>query len=166
MLGPNNRSFLVALRTTCTHKYFLSHINTFFWSSIPWKAVIKMIQFRTFKIIWAYSPNTRNESVRILRIHGINLLIYWEYTEWICTYSENTRNEVNIRTKSSCSYTENTRNESVRILRIRGMNLFIHWEYAEWICTYAENTRNARKVEYLGDFETKIKNILGCLSGD
>jgi hypothetical protein len=101
-----------------------------------------MIQFWTFKIIWAHSPNTRNESVRRLRICGMNLFVYWEYVEWICTYSENTRNDVNIRTKSSCSYTENTRNESVRILRIRGMKLFVYWEYAEWICTYTENTRN------------------------
>ncbi len=63
----------------------------------------------------------------------MNLYVYWEYAEWICLYTENTRNEVNIRTKSSCSYNENTRNESVRILRIRGMNLYVYWEYAE--CT-------------------------------
>ncbi len=101
-----------------------------------------MIQFRTFKIIWAHSPNTRNESVRILRIRGMNLFVYWEYTEWICTYSENTRNEVNIRTKSSCSCTENTRNESVCILRICGMNLCIYWEYAE--CTKSLISRRIR----------------------
>jgi hypothetical protein len=77
----------------------------------------------------------------------MNLFVYWEYMEWICLY------------------TENTQNESVRILRIRGMNLFVYWEYAEQICTYTENTRNARKVEYLSEFETKIENILRCLSG-
>jgi hypothetical protein len=38
-------------------------------------------------------------------------------------------------------------------------------EYKEWICTYTENTRNAQKVEYLGEFETKIENILGLLLG-
>jgi hypothetical protein len=123
MLGPNNWSFFVALRPT------------FFWSSIPFKAVMKMIQFRTFKIIWAHSPNTQNESVSILRIRRMNLFVYWEYAERICTYSENMRNEVNIRTKFCCSYTENTWNVSVCILRIRWMNLFVYWEYSEWICS-------------------------------
>ncbi len=156
MLGLNNLSLLVALLSTCTHTYF-------FLSSIPLKAVMKMIQFRTFKIIWVHSLNTRNESVRILRIRGMNLFIYWEYTERICTYLENTRNEVNIRTKFCCSYTENTRNESVCILRIRGMNLFIYWEYAEWICSYDENTRNesVRKLRIPGMH--KKSNISGNL---
>ncbi len=135
MLGPNNWSFLVALRSTCAHTYI-------FLSSIPLKAVMKMIQFWTFKIIWAHSPNMRNESVHILRICGMNLFVYWEYVERICTYSENTQNEVNIQTKFCCSYTENTRNESVRILRIRGMNLFVYWEYVERICTHSENMQN------------------------
>ncbi len=40
-----------------------------------------------------YTENTRNESVRILRIRGMNLFVYWEYAEWICSYTENTRNE-------------------------------------------------------------------------
>ncbi len=31
--------------------------------------------------IWSYAENTRNESVRILRIHGTNLFVYWEYAE-------------------------------------------------------------------------------------
>ncbi len=158
MLGLNNQSFLIALRFTCTHTYF-------FLSSIPLNAVMKMIGFQTFKIIWGHSPNTRNESFHILRIRGMNLFGYWEYAERIFMYSENTRNEANIGTKFGCSYTENTRNESVRILRIRRMNLFVYWEYAEWICTYTENTRNAWKFEYLGEFETKIENILGCSSG-
>jgi hypothetical protein len=30
---------------------------------------------------------------------------------------------------------------------------------------YTENSRNAWKVEYLGDFESKIEIILGHLSG-
>jgi hypothetical protein len=96
------------------------------WPGIRLKAVMKIIKFQKFKIIWAHSPNTRNESVRILRIRGMNLFLYWEYAERICTYSENTRNEVNIQTKFCCSYTENMRNESVHILRIREMNLFVH----------------------------------------
>ncbi len=95
----------------------------------------------------------------------MNLFVYWEYAERIYTYTENAQNKVNIRTKFRCLYTENTRNESVCILRLRGMNLFVYWEYAERICTYTENTRNAQKVEYLGEFETKIENILRCLSG-
>jgi hypothetical protein len=139
MLGPNNWSFLVALQSTCTHTYF-------FWSSIPLKAVMKMIQFRTFKIIWAHSPNTRNESVCILRIRRMDLSVYWEYAERIRTYSENTQNEVNIRTKFCCSYTENTRNESVRILRIHGMNLYVYWEYAE--CTKSRITRRIQNKNW------------------
>jgi hypothetical protein len=150
MLGPNNWSFLVAPWSTCTHTYF-------FWSSIPLKAVIKMIQFRTFKIIWAHSENTRNESVRILRIPGMNLFVYWEYAKRICMYSENMRNEENIRTKFCrshnweyakwiCSYTENMQNESVRILRIRGMNLYIYWEYAE--CTKSWISRRIRNKNW------------------
>jgi hypothetical protein len=54
----------------------------------------------------------------------MNLYLYWEYSEWIC----------------SCP--ENTRNESLPILRILGMNLFLSWEYAEWMCIYSENMRN------------------------
>ncbi len=114
--------------------------------------VMKIIQFRIFKINWVHSLNTRNESVCILRICGMNLFVYWEYTERICTYSENTRNEVNIQTKFWCSFTENTRNESVRILRIWGMNLFVYWEYAEWICIYWEyaectKSRISRRIQ-------------------
>jgi hypothetical protein len=45
------------------------------------------------------------------------------------------------------------------------MNLFVHWEHAERICAYTENTRNAQQVEYLGELETKIENILGRLPG-
>ncbi len=107
----------------------------------------------------------------------MNLFVYWEYAERIYMYTENAQNKLNIQTKFRCLYTENTRNESVRTLRIRGMNLFVYWEYVEWICSYTENTRNesvgtytentwnVRKVEYLGEFKTKIENILRCLSG-
>jgi hypothetical protein len=35
----------------------------------------------------------------------------------------------------------------------------------ERIYTYTENTGNARKVKYIGKFETKMENILGRLSG-
>jgi hypothetical protein len=45
------------------------------------------------------------------------------------------------------------------------MNLFVYLENAERICSYTENTENAQKVEYIIDFKTKIKNILGDLSG-
>ncbi len=81
--------------------------------------------------ICSYTENTRNESVRILRIRGMYLFVYWEYVERICTHSENMQKEVKIQTKFCCLYTENTRNESVRILRICGMNLYVYWEYAE-----------------------------------
>jgi hypothetical protein len=69
--------------------------------------------------------------------------------ERICTYSENTQDEVNLRTKFCCVYTENMQNESVSILRISRMNLFVYREHIEWIYTYAENMGNARKVKYL-----------------
>ncbi len=107
----------------------------------------------------------RNESVSILRIRGMNLFLYGEYAKRICSSTEN---EINLRTKFHCSYIENTRNESLFILRISRMNLFIYQDYVEQICRYIENTRTARKVEYLGDFKTKIKNIghlLGTLMG-
>ncbi len=45
------------------------------------------------------------------------------------------------------------------------MNLFLYWEYTEQIGMYTENTQNARKVKYLGEFKTKIKNISERLSG-
>jgi hypothetical protein len=56
-----------------------------------------------------------NFAVHILRIRCENLfvLVYWEYAEWIC------------------SYTENTRNESVHILRICGTDLYVYGEYTE-----------------------------------
>ncbi len=78
-----------------------------------------------------FSPNIRNY-----------LGSFSEYGEWICTY------------------TENTRNESVRILEIFRKNLyiyreyvergkssnkillFVYWEFAEWLCSYTENMWN------------------------
>ncbi len=53
--------------------------------------------------------------------------------------------------------------------------MFIYWEYSECISSYTKNTqkriwtytlntRNARIVKYLGEFETKIENIVGLLS--
>ncbi len=33
-------------------------------------------------------------------------------------------------------------------------------EYAERICMYTENTQNTRKVKYIDEFETIIRNIL------
>ncbi len=56
-------------------------------------------------------------------------------------------------------------NESVHILRICGLDLYVYWEYTERICTYTENMRNRQKVKYFNEFETKIDNILGSLSG-
>ncbi len=87
--------------------------------------------------------------------------------EWICAYTENMpndlyiyeeymRNEVNLQTEFRNAYSLNTLIESVFILRIREMNQFLYWEYAEQICRYSENTRNPQKVEYLGEFVTKI----------
>ncbi len=58
------------------------------------------------------------------------------------------------------------RNESVLILKICGMHMFVYWEYAKQICLCIyQTTWNERKVKYLGKFKTKIKNILGHLSG-
>jgi hypothetical protein len=115
---PKNQLFLVGHWSSRTHTYF-------FWRSIPLKAAKKLIPF---KIIWAHSPNMRNQSVHILWICGMNLFVYWDYAEIICMYMENTWNEVNLQTPFRCLYIENTWNESVCILRIRGMNLFIYWE--------------------------------------
>jgi hypothetical protein len=71
----------------------------------------------------------QNESVSILRIRGTNLYVYGEYTEWgkslneislliywecICLYWE--------YTEWICSYTLNTRNGSVSVLRICRMH--------------------------------------------
>ncbi len=53
--------------------------------------------------------------------------------------------------------------EFAEILELEGHSAY--WEYVEWICTYSENMQNARRVEYLGEFETKIKNDWGRLSG-
>ncbi len=75
--------------------------------------------------------------------------------ERICTHTENLRNEVYLQTTFRCSYTENTHKEFVCILGICGMNLLVYSEYVD----------RARKVKYLGEFETKIGNILGQLSG-
>ncbi len=74
----------------------------------------------------------RMKSVHILRICGMNLYVYWEYaewdessngsllcefpeySEWNCTYTDNTVEWI-------CSYTDSTQNESLCILRICGM---------------------------------------------
>jgi hypothetical protein len=77
----------------------------------------------------------------------MNLFLYWEYTEWIFTYTENTRNEVNLRIFAMrnrwlrewtclytgeyaewiCPYTKNMQNEFLRILRIRRMHETANW---------------------------------------
>jgi hypothetical protein len=49
------------------------------------------VNLRT-KFHCAYTENTRNESVSILRISGMNLFVYCEDTEWIYTYTENKQN--------------------------------------------------------------------------
>ncbi len=89
----------------------------------------------------------------------MNLFIYWEYAEWICSYTENLyvfgeyvewgkySNSILLfvyweDAEWICSYTENTQNESVRILIIRGMNLYVYWEYAE--CTKSRISRRIR----------------------
>jgi hypothetical protein len=51
--------------------------------------------------------------------------------------------------------TENTWNESVLTLRLCKQMC---------TCTYYEIARNAQKVEYVGEVEIKIENILGRLS--
>jgi hypothetical protein len=103
----------------------------------------------------------------------MNLYIYWENAEWICSYTEKRictyREYVECGISLNkillfvyweyyeewfCSYTENTQNESVRILRIRGTDLYVYWEYAK-----------AWKVKYLDEFETKVENNFGRLSG-
>jgi hypothetical protein len=55
--------------------------------------VNKRIPFRLFKIIGGHSPDPWNEEMnQILRILGMNLYVYREYAEQICTHSENTWN--------------------------------------------------------------------------
>ncbi len=39
-----------------------------------------------------------------------------------------------------------------------GSKFNINWEKN---CPYTENQRNAQKLEFLGEFKTKIENILG-----
>ncbi len=157
MLWSDNWLFFVGLRSSCIH--------TFFRSSIPLKAVKKIIKSKIFKIIWAHSPNTRKESVHTLRIRGMNLFVYRDDAERICTYTENMRNQVNLRTEFRCLYTENTwnwiclytentRNESVRILRIHGMDMYTYWEYTE--CT---------KNQISQQISPQNQNIFGSLSG-
>ncbi len=80
-------------------------MQTVFLSSVPLKAVRKF-PFQIFEIIWPHSLITRNETVCIMRIRGMNLFEYGEYTE--------------------CSHTENMQNESVRIMRMLGMNLCVY----------------------------------------
>ncbi len=59
------------------------------------------------------TENTRIESVRVLRIRGMNLFIYWEYGMNLFIYWE--------YVERICLYTENTRNR-LQILRIRRMH--------------------------------------------
>ncbi len=82
MLGPNNRSFLVAIRSTCTRTYFLLKYYPFKscneYDSIP-NIQNYLGAFSEYaEWICTYTENTRNESVRILRIHGKNLYVFWE----------------------------------------------------------------------------------------
>ncbi len=72
--------------------------------------------------ICLFTETTRNESVLILRIRGMNQYIFWEYTEW-----DKSKN------RFGCACLQNKQNEFVRILRIRGMNLFLYWKFAEQI---------------------------------
>jgi hypothetical protein len=65
--------------------------------------------------------NTQNEFICILRIHGMNHYVHWEYVEW---------------GKSSngfllCVFTEYA-NKSACILRLCGTNLYVYWEYTEF----------------------------------
>ncbi len=45
--------------------------------------------------------------------------------EPICTFMENTWNEVNLLTESHRANAQNTQNEFVKLVRIHGMNMFI-----------------------------------------
>ncbi len=54
------------------------------------------VNLRT-KFRCSYAENTQIDSVRILRIHGTELYIYWEYVERICKITENMRNEQKVK---------------------------------------------------------------------
>jgi hypothetical protein len=113
--AKHNRLFLVGLWSNCTHTYF-------FWSSIPLKAVKKIIIFRISKLFGF-----------ILWICEMNLYIHWEYAEWICSCIENTQKEsVNI---PKIQYAEWYKSSNA-------ISLFVYWEYAQWICLYTEYKRN------------------------
>jgi hypothetical protein len=97
-----------------------------------------------------------------LRIGGMNLFVYWECMKWICMYTENMQNEVNLWMEFCCA-----------IHRICRMNLFAYRDHMEWICLCTENMRNKsvhivriRGIhEYLSKLRTKIKNTLLHRSG-
>jgi hypothetical protein len=73
---------------------------------------------------------------------------------------DNLWNKVDLRTEFHCAYLLNMWNEPVLILRMCETNLYVLYTENAWKCW------NALKIKYLGKLETKIQNILGCLSGD
>ncbi len=91
-------------------------------------------------------PNTWNEYVYLLRPRGMNLYLYWEYAEWISTYSENIQNETNLRTDLA-----------VRVRRTHKMNLSVYWEYADQIHMSTVILR-MHEIKYISKFESKNEN--------
>jgi hypothetical protein len=90
-----------------------------------------------------YIENTWNETVRILRILGMKLYVYWEYLEWNCTSTENTWYETDKCRISNIVYCQYLflsirGNGAVCILITCRMKLTAYWEYAESNCSYAE----------------------------
>ncbi len=100
-LEQNNGLFLLILD-------FIIYPHSIFWSSVPLNAAKKIISFRIFNFLG-----------HICRICRMILYVYWEYSEWFCSYTENIGMNLFVyRTKKLW-------NESVHILR-----------YAEQIQTY------------------------------
>jgi hypothetical protein len=125
----------------------VGHLQTVFWSNLPLNFIPNIQQ------IWVHLPIMRYKSVHILRIRRLNLFVYWEYVDGICTYTEITRNKVDLQTEFRCASLLNTWNESVRKLRICTINLYVNWEYAECM-----------KSRIPWRIPNQIENILGRLS--
>ncbi len=70
-LAQNNGLFLLILDN-------IVYPRSIFWSSVPLNAAKKIISFRIFNFLG-----------HICRICWMILYVYWDYSEWICSYTEN-----------------------------------------------------------------------------
>jgi hypothetical protein len=55
-----------------------------------------MSQIFERNFVSSYLLNTQNECVCIVKTRGMNMFVYWEYAEQICTYTENTQNSLKV----------------------------------------------------------------------